>query len=165
MEIGALVCKPKNPDCKKCPVADNCIAYAKGETLLYPVKKNKTTIKEVHMHYAVVETPQGIVFEKRNHSSIWKGLYQPLLCELNSPQIESINSWVALKLKINTHLLTYTHSSLPITHLLSHRKLIIYFHHFQSSENIPIPDNIEVHNHEELKDLPFPIIVANYFFS
>lgn len=165
MEMGALVCTPKNPNCNKCPVAENCIAYSKGKTQLYPVKKTKTAVKEVHMHYAVIETPKGILFEKRNYSSIWKGLYQPLLCELISPQIESIHNWVALKLNVKTNQLSYTHSSAPFTHLLSHRKLIISFHHFQCSEKIPIPDNTEIHSHNKLHDLPFPIIVANYFLA
>ena len=29
MEIGALLCKPKNPYCEKCPITKNC----------YPLKK------------------------------------------------------------------------------------------------------------------------------
>lgn len=31
MELGALVCKPKNPDCLNCPLKDTCMAFNEGE--------------------------------------------------------------------------------------------------------------------------------------
>ena len=31
MELGALVCKPKNPLCTKCPIIKNCISYKKKD--------------------------------------------------------------------------------------------------------------------------------------
>ena len=39
MEIGALVCKPKNPKCYKCPVSKNCISFKKNDFIIK--KKNK----------------------------------------------------------------------------------------------------------------------------
>ena len=27
MELGAIICKPKNPICKKCPLTQNCLSY------------------------------------------------------------------------------------------------------------------------------------------
>src|SRR5699024_2148931 len=38
MELGALVCKPKNPDCLNCPLKDTCLAFNKGNPLTLPVK-------------------------------------------------------------------------------------------------------------------------------
>ena len=29
MELGALVCKPKNPFCNRCPVVNNCLSFKK----------------------------------------------------------------------------------------------------------------------------------------
>lgn len=31
MELGATVCRPKQPDCAKCPVSSVCIAYAQQQ--------------------------------------------------------------------------------------------------------------------------------------
>ena len=31
MELGALICKPKNPLCKKCPIIKNCKSYKKKD--------------------------------------------------------------------------------------------------------------------------------------
>ncbi len=42
MELGALVCKPKNPLCTKCPIIKNCTSYKKKDFDI--VSKNKKKI-------------------------------------------------------------------------------------------------------------------------
>ena len=42
MELGALICKPNNPRCDKCPIKKNCKSYKKNDfSLAKLVKKNK----------------------------------------------------------------------------------------------------------------------------
>ncbi len=42
MELGALICKPKNPICNQCPIRNNCKSFRKKDfTLTKNVKKNK----------------------------------------------------------------------------------------------------------------------------
>jgi len=42
MELGALICKPNNPKCDKCPIKRNCKSYKKKDfSLAKLVKKNK----------------------------------------------------------------------------------------------------------------------------
>ena len=42
MELGALICKPTNPECKKCPISMNCKSFQKKDfNLTKKVKKNK----------------------------------------------------------------------------------------------------------------------------
>lgn len=38
MELGALVCLPKNPKCEHCPMTVECLAYAHGTQSALPVK-------------------------------------------------------------------------------------------------------------------------------
>jgi A/G-specific adenine glycosylase len=40
MELGALICKPNNPLCKKCPISKNCKSIAKQDFILNKIKKN-----------------------------------------------------------------------------------------------------------------------------
>lgn len=49
MELGAMVCTPKQPGCQGCPVKDGCTAFQKGTVTDYPVKtkKKKSPIKQV----------------------------------------------------------------------------------------------------------------------
>ena len=47
MEIGALICKPKNPYCEKCPITRNCISYKKKDFEIK--KKNKKVIEKFYL--------------------------------------------------------------------------------------------------------------------
>ena len=40
MELGALICKPNNPFCEKCPISKNCKSIAKQDFVLNRIKKN-----------------------------------------------------------------------------------------------------------------------------
>ncbi len=51
MEIGALVCKPNNPLCEKCPISQNCISYKKNDFVLKTKNKlNKTKYFEAKIY-------------------------------------------------------------------------------------------------------------------
>ena len=47
MEIGALLCKPKNPYCNKCPITKNCLAFKKKNFEIK--KKNKKIIDKFYL--------------------------------------------------------------------------------------------------------------------
>ena len=47
MEIGALLCKPKNPDCEKCPITKNCLSFKYKD---FEIKKrNKKIIDKFYL--------------------------------------------------------------------------------------------------------------------
>jgi len=51
MEIGALVCKPNNPLCVKCPILLNCISFKKNDfTIKTKNKSNKTKYFEAKIY-------------------------------------------------------------------------------------------------------------------
>ena len=39
MELGALICKPNNPNCEQCPILVKCISYKKKDFVLNKIKK------------------------------------------------------------------------------------------------------------------------------
>ena len=41
MEIGALLCKPKNPYCEKCPITKNCLSFKNKD---FEIKKKSKKI-------------------------------------------------------------------------------------------------------------------------
>ena len=47
MEIGALLCKPKNPYCEKCPITKNCLSFKKKDFKIK--KKNKKIIDKFYL--------------------------------------------------------------------------------------------------------------------
>ena len=47
MEIGALLCKPKNPACEKCPITKNCLSFKRKDFKIK--KKNKKIIDKFYL--------------------------------------------------------------------------------------------------------------------
>ena len=47
MEIGALICKPKNPNCEKCPITKNCLSFNRKDFEIK--KKNKKIIDKFYL--------------------------------------------------------------------------------------------------------------------
>ncbi len=76
MELGALVCKVKNPKCTICPLRKVCLSV-KRESLPTPVKKNLRKIEKYYLLYA--SSSKKVLFFKNNYSFL-KGFHNlPLL--------------------------------------------------------------------------------------
>jgi A/G-specific adenine glycosylase len=41
MDLGATICRPKNPECHACPLSNDCHAFASGEPEAFPAPKLK----------------------------------------------------------------------------------------------------------------------------
>lgn len=81
MDLGATVCKPRQPACDKCPLQKKCIAYLHGLTTILPVRSKKTAVKKRYFHYLVLRTSDAIWLHKRDGGDIWQNLHEPYLIE------------------------------------------------------------------------------------
>ena len=54
MEFGAMLCKPKNPDCAICPVRAECFAFNNNAIAILPKKLKTVKIKERFFNYLLV---------------------------------------------------------------------------------------------------------------
>ena len=77
MELGALVCTPKNPDCKRCPLARACAAKKDGSWADYPVKKGKKELPVRKVTSVIVKDAKGRVLLVQNREGgLLKGLWE-----------------------------------------------------------------------------------------
>ncbi len=128
MELGALVCTPKNPQCADCPFRSACFAYRHGQTEKFPVQMPKTKQKIVHLHYIVISTTNvscpELVLRHRSSKGIWAGLYDFPCVETENPVMpEEILAPALSKIgiaELNYHI---TGVSTEYKHLLTHRIL------------------------------------------
>jgi A/G-specific adenine glycosylase len=80
MELGALVCTPKSPNCTECPINSKCIAFEKNDVESLPIKIKSKKSKNRFFNYLVFNFNNSTLLEKRTKTDIWKGLFQfPLL--------------------------------------------------------------------------------------
>lgn len=64
-ELGALVCKPQNPDCAHCPLSGICQAYKRGSQALFPVMKAKKPRRRESVYVFLIQTPEGFCIRRR----------------------------------------------------------------------------------------------------
>ena len=79
MDFGATICKPMAPLCMQCAVKKNCVALAKNEIGLLPIKQKKLILKERYFHYFFVTYKSKIYIRKRGEGDIWQNLHEPVL--------------------------------------------------------------------------------------
>lgn len=93
-ELGALICKPKNPDCERCPLYTLCRARKHGTQALYPVKKAKKEKREEQVLVFLIETPEGFCIRRREEG-VLKGMNEfPSKVIFDGESAESVlNEW------------------------------------------------------------------------
>lgn len=93
-EVGALLCKPKNPDCENCPLNTLCLARKHGAQASYPVKKAKKEKRREQVLVFLIETPQGFCIRRREEG-VLKGMNEfPSKVIFGGENVESVlNEW------------------------------------------------------------------------
>lgn len=84
MEFGAILCKPKNPDCSNCPVHNSCYAFCNKKVTLLPIKLKTVKIRERFFNYILYTDGDKVLISKRGERDIWANMYDLPLIETDS---------------------------------------------------------------------------------
>lgn len=77
MELGALICLPKNPKCPECPMRKVCAACIKGKPDAYPVMKKKAKVPHIVVGAAVTTNRKGeVLIARRRQGDMLGGLWE-----------------------------------------------------------------------------------------
>ena len=76
METGALVCKPRNPDCEHCLLARHCVAFKTGRTAVLPVVAKATRTPHYRVAVGVVWKRGRILIARRGEEQMLGGLWE-----------------------------------------------------------------------------------------
>ncbi len=83
MELGAMICKPKNPECSKCPISKNCKSYKKKDFDLAKITKKN---KEKYFILKVYKKKQKYLLVKNTRFNFLKNLTIFPMEELSNPK-------------------------------------------------------------------------------
>lgn len=75
MDLGATLCKIKQPSCLQCPLEKKCKSYKKNLVGMIPVKKISKAIPTRDSHLLILESKDHILLEKRIQPGVWEGLW------------------------------------------------------------------------------------------
>ena len=83
MELGAMICKPKNPECSECPISKNCKSYKKKDFDLAKITKKS---KEKYFILKVYKKNQKYLLVKNTRFNFLKNLAIFPMEELSNPK-------------------------------------------------------------------------------
>lgn len=108
MELGALVCKPANPQCLECPLQTICLSKKDNSQLNYPVKRTKIQNQIIEYNVFVYKTSTSLLVSSDDNDNLMKGL-------LRLPMLE-----VGIEIPFRDSDYVYT-----MKHLFSHKTWIL----------------------------------------
>lgn len=93
-ELGALICKPQNPECHNCPLKGICRANLHGTQSRFPVLPEKKAKRAEEVYVFLIETPQGVCIRRREEG-VLRGMNEfPSTVVMNGESPENIlNEW------------------------------------------------------------------------
>ena len=118
MELGALVCLPKNPNCLDCPLNIFCRANQNNLTNIIPIKSPPKIKPQVTAIAQIIIHNDKYLVVKRKNNGLLGGYWEfPLEYFTNSERLDSLNESV----KFNKIFHSYTHFNLEVTPIITDR--------------------------------------------
>ncbi|MEL6820341.1 MAG: A/G-specific adenine glycosylase [Calditrichota bacterium] len=116
MELGATVCKPRNPDCSNCPVKSCCAANKNKSSDLFPRRKAKKAVPHYKMSAGVIKRDNRFLIVRRPENGLLGGLWEfpsgktegDVITELDC--VESVRNTVGLEVSVNRKIATVKHA-------------------------------------------------------
>ena len=76
MELGAVVCTPRNPACPSCPLRAGCVALRTGRTGTLPRRRPARPIPTIDASIAVLARQRRVLIQRRPSNGLLGGLWE-----------------------------------------------------------------------------------------
>ncbi|HRO47411.1 A/G-specific adenine glycosylase [Agriterribacter sp.] len=163
MDFGAVVCKPKSPDCRECIMQTNCRAYQLGLVAQLPVKEKKIVKKNRWLYYFIITYKSRVYIRKRTAKDIWQNLHEFLLVEKDSAITKK--NWLLLppvKQLLSRNEARVTKISRIYTQQLTHQTVRGQFIEISVNKAPDLGADFTGVTHRELGNYPFPKFMITY---
>ena len=141
MEFGALQCTPNSPDCSKCPLIEQCVAFSDYKVHTLPVKTKISNTQSRFFNYFFAQQGKYTFLKKREAKDIWQNLFEFPLIETDKET--EIGDLIKLhefgELFGNSHL-QISGKRFYVKHVLSHRIIHASFYRIEIPENANCSD-------------------------
>lgn len=128
MEIGALICTPKNLKCTECPLQNNCLSYEKGSQEVLPIKTKKTKQRKRYFNYFLLANKEYAFIKKRDPGDIWAGLYELVLLETDMLiDTDMALQMIETKFGLSSSQYVIQEQEVSYKHILSHQTIHAIF--------------------------------------
>lgn len=162
MELGALVCLPRQPLCMDCPLVESCVAYKKGLTGVLPLKSVRRAPRDRYFSYFHLERGGNTWLRKRTSRDIWHSLFEFPLIETTQEtewdELTGTEEWTALFGKTD---LTPA-SCIKYRHKLTHQTLHASIYRVELNGPPVLPDGFQPAAIAGLTSYALPRLLVRY---
>jgi A/G-specific adenine glycosylase len=164
MELGALVCLPKNPVCNECPLQLFCRAYQSGRIKEFPDKSVTTHNRKRYFHYLHIAWQGKVFLHQRRQKDIWNSLFEfPLIETPKAVRPERLIQQDQWKNLFNGSDAVILHVTPYYIHMLTHQTLYVRFYQLQVSIIPPkLADDFICTDKKSLYDYPVSRLTEKY---
>lgn len=158
MELGALICSPKNPKCQICPISKDCVASQTNRTAELPYKSKSKPVPHYHIGVGIIEKDGQLLIAKRKETQMLGGLWEfPGGKQKEGESLEEtvrreIFEETCLEVKVADHLMS-------VNHAYTHFKITLHAYLCEYLGGTPQPktsDEIRWVPRTEIQTYPFP---------
>jgi A/G-specific adenine glycosylase len=159
MDLGATLCTPRRPDCRRCPWQGHCAAYAAGDPARYPVQDAPRAVPFHVIGVGVVVNPEGeVLIDQRRSEGLLGGLWEfPGGKQEEGEPIEAtivreLREELAIDVAVSEELISFEHA-------YSHRKLrfVVHLCHWLAGQPRPLASQqVRWVQPAQLDAFPFP---------
>jgi len=76
MDLGRVICTPRNPNCGSCPIANVCKSWLAGDPEQFPVKPKKEPTPHYQVVIGLIQRGNKILIQKRPAKGLLGGLWE-----------------------------------------------------------------------------------------
>ncbi len=160
MDLGAMVCKPRNPTCLTCPwQKHDCIAYSSGKPNHFPVKASSKSVPYEVIGVGVVLNADGeVLIDQRHDQGLLGGLWE--FPGGKKEHGEGIQETIARELREELGIeIEVADLLVDFEHLYSHKRLRFVVHLCNWIAGTPQPfasQKVQWVDPNSLGEFPFP---------
>jgi A/G-specific adenine glycosylase len=142
MDLGSMVCLPKNPRCEVCPLARDCKASARGVQHLRPVKNAKKAVPH-RIHAAVVVVKNGkVLLAKRPSKGLLAGMWEFPNARVEGEASAGLASALRAAYSLKVRMKRGVHPFALVEHAYSHFKITVHAFRCETSSKA-MGDNLK----------------------
>ncbi len=127
MDLGSLVCKPRSPECPRCPLRTNCAALELGLTGSIPNRDARRRLlpKQLDLVAAVLMCGDRMFVERRPPGGLWAGLWA-FPCIDHSASVTASTALRRLVRAYGMKVIGKPHQAGVLEHRLTHRAVTFH---------------------------------------
>lgn len=144
IELGALICTPKNPKCLDCPIKTICTCFAEQTVGAFPYKSPSKKQKEYELVACIIEDLNGNIYIEQRQMELLHHQWQFPMFDETLTRDEIVKK---LNQTLRREVVYIDENIEKIRHVFSHQIWNLKTQYFKINDSFTIEESLTPHTH------------------